>query len=187
MPDKNCGWVKGITEPFVRAYHHYQCWEYSSPSPDSRPLFKDSDSYSDSYPWDSDSDSDSWNLRGLRLGLVIFVECLIVTSSLQSYYVSTKYKCDKQCIIFGRERFLTQIKMKIIEFGFTFWQLHSSSVLVSLVWSRLLRWCLWVKCAQDIAWLKNSWKVGYSLFKYSQVVEGDNKWREIIFADSGGR
>ena len=61
-----------------------QCWEYSSPSPDSRPLFKDSDSYSDSYPWDSDS----WNLRGLSLGLVIFVECLIV----MSYYRATMYQ-----------------------------------------------------------------------------------------------
>ena len=45
---------------------------------DSRPLFKDSDSYSDSCP--RHSDSDSWNLKGLRLGLVIFVECLIVMS-----------------------------------------------------------------------------------------------------------
>ena len=51
---------------------------------DSRPLFKDSDSC----PQDSDSDSDSRNLRGLRLGLVIFVECLIV----MSYYRATMYQ-----------------------------------------------------------------------------------------------
>ena len=51
---------------------------------DSRPLFKNSDSCA----WDSDSNSYSWNLRGLRLGLVIFVECLIV----MSYYRATIYQ-----------------------------------------------------------------------------------------------
>ena len=56
---------------------------------------------------------------GLKLGLMGFERTQTRTRThdfcwmsycnvlLQSYYISTKYKCDKQCIISGKERFLT--------------------------------------------------------------------------------